>query len=396
MSIKTLDDRDPSIQYGPPGKWGQGGVQQENDGTTSFTPYAGSTITIPFTGTQISIFGTISNKGLGDPPSSTYSIDAGTPQTFNGVPADSILYRQLFFRSAELTPSAHMLVITSTTDNAYFWFDYAEIVTPPPQISSKSQSSTTTTTSQTTSSTSTSSSTSSTTSSSTSSSSSITSSSTSHSITLPFTPSQPLSSSSITTTTSTGPLVTSDASNSSSKDLSPDGSHTNTTSNKPSTGVIVGAVVGSLALILFVLFAIWVLRKRKRTYVEPPLMVQADSEPPSSAPYHVTPFAYEPRGYVQGSIANPNAASSHYNMPPAPGSESQWSGTARTQYSHAASPSQSSDLNGSSTHLYNQAVNVHVPQTAPAASAPYPSKGQLAHSQRVSETFTNPPPVYQA
>lgn len=48
MSLRTLDDTDPAVQYG--GGWGSSGDPQEYNSTTSFTTTIGATARVTFTG----------------------------------------------------------------------------------------------------------------------------------------------------------------------------------------------------------------------------------------------------------------------------------------------------------------------------------------------------------
>lgn len=99
-----------------------------------------------FLGTQISVFGTISNI-YGDPASS-YSIDGGAPTTFIATQPTSIQYKQQFFQSPVLSPGAHSLLITfnSQSNTAVFFLDYIDITpvtnagTSPSSASSSSSS----------------------------------------------------------------------------------------------------------------------------------------------------------------------------------------------------------------------------------------------------------------
>lgn len=151
MSTATLvyDDHDPSISYST-GQWGQAGVIEEYKSTTSWTSKKGATATLTFSGTSVSVWGTISN--VGDAPMSSYSIDGGAEEIYNATLSKIIQYQRPFFQSKQLTPASHTLVITvlSNSENAFFFLDYISVT--PNAIASSSTSSTTSSLSSTTSS----------------------------------------------------------------------------------------------------------------------------------------------------------------------------------------------------------------------------------------------------
>jgi len=125
--IVILDDTDPSIQYSS-SQWSPGGGPGEYNTTTHGTLFSGSTITIPFSGTAIQVFGTVTAAGGAFPdPVSTYSIDNGaltyfSPNSTGWITSPTM---QRFFTSQPLSDGNHTLSITSTVQGSHFWFDYA-------------------------------------------------------------------------------------------------------------------------------------------------------------------------------------------------------------------------------------------------------------------------------
>uniref|UniRef100_A0A8H7XV24 Mid2 domain-containing protein n=1 Tax=Psilocybe cubensis TaxID=181762 RepID=A0A8H7XV24_PSICU len=172
--------------------------------------------------TNVGVFGTLNPNSVDGPPSSSYSIDNGTPTVFNGVQSWVPLYRQRFFASGPLSPTTHTLLITLLSKNSTYFLDYILVTLPDPGATSSS---------------------------STSFSSSSTSSSSSSS------PSRSPSLRPTTTSSSTSP--------------SSHGSQTSTdlpvgASSASHAGTIVGGVLGGIALILLALIAILYILKRRR------------------------------------------------------------------------------------------------------------------------------------
>ncbi|KAJ7574841.1 hypothetical protein C8J56DRAFT_1172545 [Mycena floridula] len=125
MSV-FLDDTDTSIIYSK-GQWNKFGTPYEYDLSTHGTTSAGATAQIPFSGTYIKVYGTITAQSSPDPISS-YSIDNVAEGTFS--PDSSTIttnaYKQLFFQSGTLAAANHTLIIKSLVAGAHFYFDYVE------------------------------------------------------------------------------------------------------------------------------------------------------------------------------------------------------------------------------------------------------------------------------
>lgn len=145
MSIRTLDDRDPSIVYST--GWAQAGLSLEYNSTTTWTALVGLTARVSFRGTAVGVFGTITAKDKDSvAPESLYSIDGGLPVRFAAAQAPRPQYSQRFFLSPVLPEADHVLTITNAGVGALF-LDFVMVQsnedTPPassltPSLSSSS------------------------------------------------------------------------------------------------------------------------------------------------------------------------------------------------------------------------------------------------------------------
>lgn len=138
-----FDDRDPLISY-TGGVWVQSGIAVEYNGTTTYSYQKGATASLKFSGTGVSVWGTLSEAyGL---PISSYSIDGGYPTIDIAKTVQTTQYQRLFFQSTELTASSHTLVIIMHSDNTTIFLDFIA-VTPLVTASITTTSTVTTTTS---------------------------------------------------------------------------------------------------------------------------------------------------------------------------------------------------------------------------------------------------------
>ncbi|KAJ6511179.1 hypothetical protein C8R45DRAFT_1162755 [Mycena sanguinolenta] len=125
MSI-LVDDNDPLVQYSPPGGWSQAGELPEFDATTHTSVTWGSTATLVFEGTSISVYGTLQpssgQAGL------NFSIDGMNVASYQAPLVPAILHNQLFWTSPTFPEAEHELVITvdrnTTQPNTIFFLDY--------------------------------------------------------------------------------------------------------------------------------------------------------------------------------------------------------------------------------------------------------------------------------
>ncbi|KJA18653.1 hypothetical protein HYPSUDRAFT_218052 [Hypholoma sublateritium FD-334 SS-4] len=121
-----IDDRSPSLVYA--GSWNQGGIASEFGGTDTWTNASGSTASIDFSGTQISVWGTVAMIGVGVAPQSSYSIDDGTPVLFVGIQRSDPQYMQLFFQSDTLPFNNHTLRIETLASGGDYSLDFLSVV----------------------------------------------------------------------------------------------------------------------------------------------------------------------------------------------------------------------------------------------------------------------------
>ncbi|PPQ76284.1 hypothetical protein CVT26_009679 [Gymnopilus dilepis] len=135
MNTKIIDDQDPTVNYS--GAWGKAGGPNELDGTTTWTHASGATATLHFSGTGISVFGTIPNIGRGTSPSSSYSIDGSTSGSFTGTQRSDVQYKVVFFQSSTLSAGDHTLVVTNVGNaTGLLYIDFFQIVENDPSTPS--------------------------------------------------------------------------------------------------------------------------------------------------------------------------------------------------------------------------------------------------------------------
>ncbi|KAF4617516.1 hypothetical protein D9613_006330 [Agrocybe pediades] len=284
--ITRIDDQDPAIVYSA-NDWTLGGNGNEYMSTTMRTITLGASIRLSFTGTQITVFGSIGPSSIyGEAPTSLFSIDNGRAQQFDPAgtqSADEGLYNQRFFQSPVLSPGRHTLVVTISdvpSLKSSFIVDYLDIVgggpvppgagsssasslssfssstpapTPPKTIESSSSSSSSTSSTATTTSTTISGSSSHTDSGKSSSDTSIT-------FNTVFSSDGPAANGGGSSTLTAG--VPNE-----SLGFQSDRS-TNASRSTNHTRAIVGAVVGCILLILLVLLGLWFFLKKRRVKIE--------------------------------------------------------------------------------------------------------------------------------
>ncbi|KAF9242625.1 hypothetical protein BU15DRAFT_43706 [Melanogaster broomeanus] len=123
-----VDDRDPRITY--TGTWFLAGGFPEYDNTTHGAPTAGSSASFNFTGTTVSVFGTVgpvdaNNYTIG-PSISMYTLDHFLPVTFVEPALNSASYHYQFYTSPPLDDGLHHLIITSVNMSSVLWLDYLQ------------------------------------------------------------------------------------------------------------------------------------------------------------------------------------------------------------------------------------------------------------------------------
>ncbi|KAF8989648.1 hypothetical protein BDQ17DRAFT_423764 [Cyathus striatus] len=119
------DDRDPSIVYSQ-NDWIQGGRSAvEYNSTTTYPIAAGATATFHFTGTSVSLYGTLASKSSG--VKVQYTIDKTVFTMTNYSSYLSNAYQILLFEQRNLTTSNHSLVITILQGSDFdYYLDYLD------------------------------------------------------------------------------------------------------------------------------------------------------------------------------------------------------------------------------------------------------------------------------
>ncbi|KAJ6487151.1 hypothetical protein C8R47DRAFT_516770 [Mycena vitilis] len=111
-----VDDRDPLISYA--GAWIAAGAIQEFNGTTMFSEQAGSTASLAFGGTSVTVYGTVAARNLSPQASWSFVVDGSISGTYtppNNMTAD--IHHQPLWTSPSapsLSNGSHTLVITQT------------------------------------------------------------------------------------------------------------------------------------------------------------------------------------------------------------------------------------------------------------------------------------------
>jgi hypothetical protein len=80
------------------------------------------------------VYGTVGPANSGGTPTSSYTVDGGSPVRFTAGPADGAQYRTLFFQSPSLSPTTpHSLTVELLNDDAVLFIDFL-VVTPSANI----------------------------------------------------------------------------------------------------------------------------------------------------------------------------------------------------------------------------------------------------------------------
>ncbi|KAF5321663.1 hypothetical protein D9619_000077 [Psilocybe cf. subviscida] len=131
MSI-VIDDTDPSIVW--TGSWVPDMNPQSPayNHTASGSKHGGDTALVTFTGTSITVYGTITHGiSTSKTPLSTYTVDDSPMSGSSNPPRPTTnLYRQQFFESPTLPYGTHKLNVTVvTTTDTGLWLDYFVVAT---------------------------------------------------------------------------------------------------------------------------------------------------------------------------------------------------------------------------------------------------------------------------
>ncbi|KAF7357274.1 hypothetical protein MSAN_01322800 [Mycena sanguinolenta] len=104
-----LDDRDPLIQYA--GTWSGGGSYLEFSGTTSFALESGSTASLSFVGTSVSVYATVGVEGASQ-ASIEFVVDDSITGKYVAPNLTATIHHELLWGSPTLSNGTHTLVIT--------------------------------------------------------------------------------------------------------------------------------------------------------------------------------------------------------------------------------------------------------------------------------------------
>ncbi|KAF8215360.1 hypothetical protein K438DRAFT_1562073 [Mycena galopus ATCC 62051] len=122
-----VDDRDPLIKY--TGTWGQAGSSEEYSETTTFSVVPGSTATFPFTGSSVTVYGTIAANNFSTQATWSFAVDSSVTGTYT-PPANmtSDIHHQALWTTpaSSIANGTHSLLITQTASSStqVLYLDY--------------------------------------------------------------------------------------------------------------------------------------------------------------------------------------------------------------------------------------------------------------------------------
>ncbi|TFK22253.1 hypothetical protein FA15DRAFT_706520 [Coprinopsis marcescibilis] len=122
---RQIDDKDDAVILTPANGWGAHGDFNEFRSTTSLPSVPGAVAVVRFTGTGISVLGTIAsiraNSGIA--PVSVYMVDTNstTESRFEGTPRDEPQYNSTFYQITDLPFGPHFLIIRHVVGE--LWLD---------------------------------------------------------------------------------------------------------------------------------------------------------------------------------------------------------------------------------------------------------------------------------
>ncbi|KAJ6483334.1 hypothetical protein C8R45DRAFT_802120, partial [Mycena sanguinolenta] len=127
--VYFIDDRDPRIEYTP--AWNKSGSDIDLQHTSQGSTIAGDSLTLPFEGTSISVYGDIDNETIGNAPNASIVIDGWEPVFFvPGLQSAAPRCNNLMFNSGILAEGDHTLVVTAESDQTV-WVDYFLVTQEP-------------------------------------------------------------------------------------------------------------------------------------------------------------------------------------------------------------------------------------------------------------------------
>ncbi|KAI0085793.1 hypothetical protein BDY19DRAFT_908785 [Irpex rosettiformis] len=129
QTLQTVDDTDPSVMY--IGEWNALQWSEAFNSTMHDTKAAGAAIEYGFTGSSISVFGSVGMTAKYGTPVSTYTLDDSPSVTFTApqVTGSDPLNNVLFFSANNISPGDHTLIIRrASTDSATYFFDFMQVI----------------------------------------------------------------------------------------------------------------------------------------------------------------------------------------------------------------------------------------------------------------------------
>ncbi|KAJ7679742.1 hypothetical protein B0H17DRAFT_986855 [Mycena rosella] len=123
-NVVIVDDRDSPIQYA--GSWNDAGAEVEFHGTTRWASQAGSTASFTFSGSSVTVYGSVAAK---NPAEASLNFVIDNSVTGSYTPSDSLdegLFHEALWTSPSMSEGTHTLVITQTraADEGQIYLDY--------------------------------------------------------------------------------------------------------------------------------------------------------------------------------------------------------------------------------------------------------------------------------
>ncbi|KAJ7668066.1 hypothetical protein B0H17DRAFT_843012, partial [Mycena rosella] len=106
-NVAIVDDRNPLVQY--VGAWSAAGSAIEFDGTTTWSPQAGSTVSFTFVGTSILVYGSV---GMNSPGAGwSFAVDNTIHGSYTSPNLTSAIHHEPLYTSPTMANGSHNLII---------------------------------------------------------------------------------------------------------------------------------------------------------------------------------------------------------------------------------------------------------------------------------------------
>ncbi|KAF9255193.1 hypothetical protein L218DRAFT_837741, partial [Marasmius fiardii PR-910] len=117
--MQRVDDTDSRLVYSPPDAWFLVETVKEWNFTSHVTWNAGAEMRFAFNGTQVAVFGTITNNQSTVPVSNLFILDDGKPVPWSVTVSNSKpLFATRMFSAEGLKDGLHTLAMQTTVDNS--------------------------------------------------------------------------------------------------------------------------------------------------------------------------------------------------------------------------------------------------------------------------------------